>query len=150
MKEKIGLIEKTEALALVTEAVSSGVEPTSLDGKPWELRRLIELISVASRIREVSGAGHELWITRGEGADATEFKVNLLRTREQAARDARRDESMRIAHVGVDLINAYNTGRTDPSMMAVLGHDTMSGYQFSIQKNGVTYRVEVTRDMADG
>jgi len=59
----------------------------------------------------------------------------------QAARQAS------TASVGVDLMNAYNRGRTDPGEMAVLGHETMTGYEFCVERDGVTYIVEVHRDL---
>ena len=55
--------------------------------------------------------------------------------------------AVRTAAVGVDLMNAYNHGKTDPGQMAVLGHDTMTGFEFCVERDGVTYIVEVHRDL---
>ena len=53
-----------------------------------------------------------------------------------------------IAQLGTELMNAFNHGKTDPSDMAVLGHDMATGFEFCIERNGVTYVVSVARDWA--
>jgi hypothetical protein len=44
-------------------------------------------------------------------------------------------------------MNRWNAGRTDPAQMAVMGHDTATGYEFCIERDGVTYTVTVARDL---
>lgn len=51
-----------------------------------------------------------------------------------------------LARIGADLMTAYNWGRTDPSAMAVLGHDTARGWEFCIERGGRTAVVEVRWD----
>jgi hypothetical protein len=70
-------------------------------------------------------------------------------SREQAKRKADEREATRIADVGKRLMQRYNRDLTDPTVMAVVGHDTTFGYQFFVQEDGVTYIVEVRRDMGD-
>lgn len=51
-----------------------------------------------------------------------------------------------IHDIGVELMNSFNRGKTDPSVMAMLGHDTMTGYEFTIERGGAVHTVTVTRD----
>lgn len=51
-----------------------------------------------------------------------------------------------LAAIGRDLMNGYNRGRTDPSGMAVLGHDTTFGYEFALDRDGRTAVVEIRWD----
>lgn len=51
-----------------------------------------------------------------------------------------------MAEIGTELMNAFNHGKTDPSDMAMLGHDTATGFEFCIERNGATYTVSVSRD----
>lgn len=53
-----------------------------------------------------------------------------------------------IATLGTELMNAFNHGKTDPSDMAQMGHDTAMGYEFCVERNGVVYVVSVGRDWA--
>lgn len=53
-----------------------------------------------------------------------------------------------IHQLGVDLMNTFNHGKTDPSDMAVLGHDSMTGYEFCVERSGVVYVISVGRDWA--
>jgi hypothetical protein len=47
--------------------------------------------------------------------------------------------------IGKTLMDRYNRGLTDPSVMAVMGHSTATGYEFCIDRNGVEHTVTVTR-----
>lgn len=51
-----------------------------------------------------------------------------------------------MAQIGTELMNAFNHGKTDPSEMAMCGHDTMTGYEFNIERNGAVYTIAVRRD----
>ena len=51
-----------------------------------------------------------------------------------------------MAQIGVELMNSFNHGKTDPSEMAMCGHDTMTGYEFNIERNGAVYTIAVRRD----
>lgn len=48
--------------------------------------------------------------------------------------------------VGVDLIVGYNHGKTDPSQLASYGHSVGTGYEFALERDGVTFVVSVRRD----
>lgn len=52
-----------------------------------------------------------------------------------------------LASIGRDLMNGYNQDRTDPSGMAVLGHDTATGYEFALDRGGRTAVVEIRWDL---
>jgi hypothetical protein len=63
---------------------------------------------------------------------------------------ARRADDARAAateQVGKTLMDRYNRDLRDPSVMAVLGHSTMTGYEFFIEENGVVHTVTVSRDL---
>jgi hypothetical protein len=70
---------------------------------------------------------------------------------EQRQRDMkRRAKAARqgfLREVGVDLMNAWNHGKTDPSLMAEYGRDTTFGFAFNIERDGQAVKVEVTRDI---
>ena len=67
--------------------------------------------------------------------------------REKEKQRADQARQGRLEQAGVDLMNAYNRGRTDPSHMAVNGHDTAPGYEFFIDSpSGETIRVTVGWD----
>ena len=70
---------------------------------------------------------------------------------EQRQRDMkRRAKAARqgfLREIGVDLMNAWNHGKTDPSLMAILGRDTMFGFAFNIERDGHTVKVELSRDV---
>jgi hypothetical protein len=51
------------------------------------------------------------------------------------------------AAIGAELINAFNQGWTDPSDMAGHGHETSTGFEFHLERDGVTYTIAVSRDM---
>lgn len=69
------------------------------------------------------------------------------RIREQAVQAADTARRGRLERVGVDLMNAYNQGRTNPAWMAVNGHDTITGYEFLIgHPSGEDVLVTVTPD----
>ncbi len=59
-------------------------------------------------------------------------------------RDTRQDpepvRAARIAEVAKRVMDRYNTWVDDPSDMAVNGHDTATGYEFFVQKDGRTIR----------
>jgi len=59
----------------------------------------------------------------------------------QAAKQSRR------AAIGTELMKRWNTGTADPSLMAVLGRDTATGYEFCIEQDGVIFTVAVTREL---
>jgi len=64
--------------------------------------------------------------------------------------DWREAEAARVAStagIGVELMRAWNRGKTDPSNLALMGHDTSTGYEFCIERDGVTYVCTVTRDL---
>lgn len=76
------------------------------------------------------------------------------RSREQARQAADRAQREGCARVGLDLMNAYNHAQKDPSQMAVMGHEIGSasklvtaGYEFCVERDGVTYVVQVGRDL---
>lgn len=46
----------------------------------------------------------------------------------------------RIAEVAKDVMGGYNHNLTNPSVMAVNGHDTEKGYEFFIERDGRTFR----------
>lgn len=52
----------------------------------------------------------------------------------------------KLAALGVELMNSFNAGKTDPSLMAVCGHDTVTGYRFYVERDGETYAVSVNYD----
>lgn len=52
-----------------------------------------------------------------------------------------------LASIGRDLMNGYNRDRTDPSGMAVLGHDTTTGYEFVVEREGRTAVVQIRWDL---
>lgn len=52
----------------------------------------------------------------------------------------------RIAEVAREMMDAYNHGKTDPSDMAVNGHDTDRGYVFFIERGGRTFRFTAELD----
>lgn len=60
------------------------------------------------------------------------------------AQDARNATT---ASIGRDLMDAWNRDKTDPSLMAVVGHDSTFGFEFCIERDGVTYTVEIRRDL---
>ena len=66
--------------------------------------------------------------------------------RSEAAKRADSANAHAIAQLGTDLMNAFNHGKTDPSDMAILGHDTATGYEFCVERNGVVFIVSVARD----
>lgn len=68
-----------------------------------------------------------------------------VREQDKARADAAR--AAKLAQVGVELMNAYNHGKKDPSDMAVLGHDTTTGYEFYIEPGGDTVKVSITYDL---
>jgi len=75
-------------------------------------------------------------------------EVEAYQARKKAALErARAARAAATASVGVDLMKAYNRALTDPSQMAAMGHDTSTGYEFCIERDGVTYIVEVHRDL---
>lgn len=43
-------------------------------------------------------------------------------------------------------MDRFNRGVTDPSLMAELGHSTTTGFEFCIERDGVTHTITVTRD----
>lgn len=49
--------------------------------------------------------------------------------------------------IGTELMVAFNHGKTDPSEMAELGHSTIHGFEFCIERHGVIHTVSVTRDL---
>lgn len=51
------------------------------------------------------------------------------------------------AAIGAELMNAFNRDKTDPSAMSELGHETSTGFEFCIERDGVVYTVTVTRDL---
>lgn len=67
--------------------------------------------------------------------------------REEEKRRADQAKQARIAKIGVDLMNSYNRGKTDPSDMATHGHDTMTGFEFYIERDGFVTRVALSRDL---
>jgi hypothetical protein len=106
-----------------------------------------EPVSVRGAIDDVA------WIIARLYASGTSFKIRTLGLQEKEdmekdADKARADAAnkARIAKVGVDLMNAYNRGKTDPSDMATLGHDTMTGYEFYIEEDGLVIKIDLTRD----
>lgn len=67
-------------------------------------------------------------------------------SREEEARRADEAKRASLEQVGVDLMNAYNQGRTNPAWMAVNGHDTTTGYEFLIDHpSGEPVLVTLTR-----
>lgn len=67
-------------------------------------------------------------------------------SREEEARRADEAKRANLEQVGVDLMNAYNQGRTNPAWMAVNGHDTTTGYEFLIDHpSGEPVLVTLTR-----
>jgi hypothetical protein len=70
---------------------------------------------------------------------------------EQRQRDMeRRAKAARqgfLHEIGVDLMNAWNRDLHDPSLMAVMGHDTTFGFAFNIERDGQAVKVEVKRDI---
>ena len=71
----------------------------------------------------------------------------IHREREDAWERAKAAQAAGIARVGRELIEAFNHGKNDPSGMAVCGHDTKTGYEFYVERGGVTYTITVTRDL---
>jgi hypothetical protein len=67
--------------------------------------------------------------------------------RQEAAQRAVASRQGLIERVGADLMNAWNRGRTDPSDMAMLGHDTAAGYEFCIERDGAIIIVSLARDL---
>jgi len=53
-----------------------------------------------------------------------------------------------IAGIGAELMTAFNRGKTDPAQMAMLGHDTATGFEFVIERNGEVYVWSGTRDLS--
>jgi len=51
------------------------------------------------------------------------------------------------ADIGTELMVAFNRDKRDPSLMAELGHETSTGFEFCIERDGVVYIVTVTRDL---
>lgn len=51
-----------------------------------------------------------------------------------------------MAQIGVELMNTFNRDKTDPTEMAMCGHDTMTGYEFNVERGGAVYTVSVRRD----
>jgi hypothetical protein len=68
-----------------------------------------------------------------------------MKEKEKAAADAASHAVL--ASIGTDLMNAYNHGKTDPSDMAVMGHDSSRGYEFCIERGGRTAVVSVAWDL---
>lgn len=54
--------------------------------------------------------------------------------------------SAKIAGVAVEMMNRWNQGKTNPSDMAVCGHDTSTGYEFFVERDGEIYNFTVTID----
>jgi hypothetical protein len=52
-----------------------------------------------------------------------------------------------LASIGRDLMNGYNRVLSDPSGMAVLGHDTTTGYEFVLDREGRTAVVQIRWDL---
>lgn len=50
------------------------------------------------------------------------------------------------AGIGTELMNAFNRDKTDPSGKAELGHETSTGFEFNIERDGVVYTITITRD----
>ena len=69
-------------------------------------------------------------------------------SRVEAGKRADQANAHPIATIGIELMNAFNHGKTDPSDMAQMGHDTAMGYEFCVERNGVVYVVSVGRDWA--
>lgn len=68
------------------------------------------------------------------------------RNRDQARAAADKAQAGLLAEIGVELMNGFNRGKTNPWDMAKLGHDTATGFEFCIERRGVTVTVTVTRD----
>lgn len=69
------------------------------------------------------------------------------RSRDAAAKAAKRAQAAILAEIGADLMNGYNQRVRDPESMARLGHDTSRGFEFSIERRGVEVTVIVERDL---
>lgn len=65
-----------------------------------------------------------------------------------ARQDPDKVHAAKLAALGEELMYCWNTGKTDPSLMAVCGHDTPTGYRFYIERGGETCAVSVTYDTA--
>lgn len=100
--------------------------------------------------------GSNCILERSHGGEDHENGNHVLLEAMKTSQDRRSEAGKRadsanahaIRQLGVDLMNAFNRGKTDPSEMAVLGHDTMTGYEFCVERNGVVYVVSVGRDWA--
>lgn len=68
-------------------------------------------------------------------------------TRKDAARRADDTRAAATESIGRELMDKFNRGVTDPSDMAELGHSTITGFEFFIERDGVVHMVTVTRDM---
>lgn len=74
------------------------------------------------------------------------------RMEEKSRQERRRADSAQAAsteRVGVELIVGYNRGKTDPSQLASYGHSVGTGYEFALESDGVTFTVQVKRDLGD-
>lgn len=69
--------------------------------------------------------------------------------REEDKKKADQAQAASTERVGVDLIVGYNRGKTDPSQLASYGHANGTGYEFSLERDGVTFTVQVRRDLGD-
>jgi len=66
--------------------------------------------------------------------------------REEDKRRADRAQAASTERVGVDLIVGYNHGKTDPGQLASYGHSVGTGYEFALERDGVSFTVSVKRD----
>lgn len=66
--------------------------------------------------------------------------------RKDAARRADDTRAAATERIGRELMDRFNRGVTDPSLMAELGHSTTTGFEFCIERDGVTHTITVTRD----
>ena len=67
--------------------------------------------------------------------------------RKDAARRADDTRAAATEEIGRRLMNRYNRGLTDPTVMAEHGHSTTIGFEFCIEENGVVHTVTVTRGL---
>jgi len=72
---------------------------------------------------------------------------NPEQARNQSWQAAKQSRRAAIAAIGTELMKRWNTGTADPSLMACLGRDTTTGYEFCIERDGVVFTVAVTRDL---
>jgi len=69
--------------------------------------------------------------------------------KEKAARQARAARVAATEKIGRELMDRYNRGLTDPSLMAVNGHSTATGYEFFIDRDGSVHTITVTLGWED-